>query len=63
MASASIPRLLTARECADHLGVSIWTVRRLVAVGRLRAVRLTTTAPLRFDPSDVLAAIEAGRTR
>lgn len=42
-ASASAPRSLTYKQAAERLGVSIITVRRLVAAKRLRVQRYSTT--------------------
>lgn len=45
-------RLLTIREAADALGVSVETVRRWAASGRIRAER-TAGGHRRFDPAEV----------
>ena len=54
-------RLLSVREVAQRLNVSVNTVRRYVQAGHLPAVRLTPTAQLRFKRRDVDALIENGR--
>jgi len=43
--------LLTARQVATFMGVSEKTVRRLMASGRLRCIRIGRLA--RIDPGDV----------
>jgi excisionase family DNA binding protein len=57
------PRLLSAREVATTLGVSIDTVRRRASDGTLRPVRLGNRGWLRFDRADVEALIAGGRVR
>ena len=49
--------LLTLRQVAGFLGVSEKTVRRLVAAGKLRCVRLGRV--LRFQPADLFRFVEA----
>lgn len=58
-------RLLTAREVADHLGLSPETVLRYVRRGELPAIRLPGTAKgrLRFRREDVEAWLEERSTR
>jgi excisionase family DNA binding protein len=51
-------RLLRVPEAADRLGYSRRTVERLIATGRLRAVRLHEGAPWRV-PADALDALVA----
>jgi excisionase family DNA binding protein len=50
------PDLLTVTQLGRHLGVSKWTVYRLVRSGELRAVRVGER--LRFRPSDIDAYLE-----
>ncbi len=45
--------LLTTGQVATRLGVSPKTVRRIVASGRLRSIRLMPGARFRFEPADV----------
>jgi excisionase family DNA binding protein len=55
-----LPRLLTAREVAELLGVSertIWAIS--TPRGSLRAVRIGKL--VRFDPADALAFIESSK--
>lgn len=40
MTAAALPELLTMREAADTLRVSVATVRRMIGRGDLHAVRL-----------------------
>jgi excisionase family DNA binding protein len=53
------PRLLTLGEAASVLGLSVASVRRLVATGRLPALRLVRH--LRIDQRDVEALIADAR--
>ncbi|MEP6813526.1 MAG: helix-turn-helix domain-containing protein [Actinomycetota bacterium] len=53
--------LLSARETARRLGVSVTSVHRLRVAGRLPGIRLHPTAPLRFEPEAVAALIAHGR--
>lgn len=46
-------RLLKVSEVADRLGYSARQVQRLIAVGRLRAVRLGEGSPWRVDEADL----------
>ncbi len=58
--------LLTLAEAADHLGVSVRTVRRRVADGSLPAFRVGTGALIRVSAGDLdrlLRLIPAARTR
>ena len=57
--SPSQLRLLTLAEVAGFLRVSPKTVRRLVASGRLRCVRLGRV--LRFQLADLFRFVEARR--
>jgi excisionase family DNA binding protein len=50
-ASARARRLLTLKDAAAYLGVSVWTVRDLVSKGKLPVVRLTRR--LHFDRQDL----------
>ena len=52
-----LPPLLTIRQVAAYLSISQRTVRRLVARGRLRCVRLGRM--LRFQPADLFRFVEA----
>ena len=51
--------LLTVGELARHLGISKWTVYRLVRASELRAVRVGER--IRFRPEDVTAYLERDR--
>ena len=48
--------LLTVGQLACHLGISKWTVYRLVRSSELRAVRVGER--IRFRPEDVTAYLE-----
>ena len=52
--------LSTAREIAEILGVSTWTVYDWSRSGRIPAIRATPRV-VRFDADAVLAALEGGR--
>lgn len=58
--------LMTTEEVAHMLNVTSKTVRRMVADGRLRAIRLGGAWPnaklWRFDPDEVEAALRRWRT-
>ena len=51
--------LSTAREIAEILGVSTWTVYDWSRSGRIPAIRATPRV-VRFDADAVLAALEGG---
>ena len=40
---AASPRLIDTRTAAEMLGISVWTVRRLIDAGTLPTVRIPTT--------------------
>jgi excisionase family DNA binding protein len=48
--------LLSVNELARHLGISKWTVYRLVHAGEIRAVRVGER--LRFRPGDIERYLE-----
>jgi excisionase family DNA binding protein len=50
---AEMAPLATIKDVSKLLSVSVITVRRLVATGELRCVRLSKGGPLRFDMADV----------
>jgi excisionase family DNA binding protein len=50
-------RLLSTREAADRLGVSVSTVRRCVAEGVLAPIRISRRGRFRFRPLDVEALL------
>lgn len=54
--------LLTLQETADRLRLKPRTVREYVQKGKLRAVRLSATAPLRFRALDVDRFVETSLT-
>jgi excisionase family DNA binding protein len=58
----SVPKqLLTTREVAERLSVSIFTVRLLAAHGALPTVRFTPTSRMRFRSDDVESFVESRR--
>jgi excisionase family DNA binding protein len=60
--SATVPkRLLTTREVAERLSVSIFTVRNLAEFGALPVVRFTPTSRMRFRAEDVESFVESRR--
>jgi excisionase family DNA binding protein len=60
--TASVPkRLLTTRETAERLSVSVFTVRHLANFGALPTVRFTPTSRSRFRSEDVERLAESRR--
>ena len=59
--SGNIPRLLSLREVADMLGVSIRTVRRFIDNGDLVAHRIG--GQLRVAPADLEVFLKIRRQR
>jgi len=58
----SVPkRLLTTREVAERLSVSVFTVRGFAVRGVLPVVRFTPTSRMRFRPGDVDRLVELSR--
>jgi len=55
----NVPRLLTARQCAELLAISERSVWSLTQRGQLRAVRLGRS--VRYDLPDVLAFVNANK--
>ena len=55
------PELLDAREVADWLHISTWTVYGLARSGVLPSIRIGAKC-VRFDPNDVASFIEIHRT-
>lgn len=52
------PRLLSLRDAATLLGISVWTLRDLVASGKLRAVQPPGIRRIWIDRRDLDKAIE-----
>lgn len=46
-------QLLTIEEVAEFLRVSIWTVRKLVKTGKLKAITISSRGDKRFSKNDV----------
>jgi excisionase family DNA binding protein len=65
MASSDpLPHLLTVEELADHLGVTVRHIRRLIAERRISFLKVGRL--VRFDPDDVtnwLAAVRVNEHR
>ena len=55
----ALPSLLTIEEVADHLGVDVRHVRRLVAERRIPFIKWGHL--LRFDPTEVSAWLDSVR--
>ena len=53
------PSLLSLQEAADMSGISIWTLRDLIASGTLRAVKPPGVRRIWIDRRDLDKAIEA----
>jgi len=58
---ASLPHLLTIEELADHLGVTVRHIRRLVAERRVPFVRFGRL--VRFDPAVVANWLEGSTVK
>lgn len=61
VAVRQLPTLLTIEEVADHLGVSVRHVRRLVAERRIPFVKWGHL--LRFNPEDLASWLDASRVQ
>ena len=55
--AATAPQLLTIRQAAERLAVSLRTLERLAASGELSAVRFGRS--VRIDPEDLVAFVES----
>lgn len=57
--------LLTKREVASALGVSIATIDRLTRTGELHSIKIGkhVKSPVRYDPVDVRDFVESRRNR
>jgi excisionase family DNA binding protein len=55
--AAAVPALLTTAQAAEYLGVSLRTMRRLIAERRVRHYK--PSGQLRFDPADLDAYVSA----
>ncbi len=53
MGHSPTPQLLSAREAADYLGVSVRTLDRYIAAGHVTARQVAPKARRRFDPADL----------
>jgi excisionase family DNA binding protein len=51
----NLPKLLTVRQVAERLGLSLWSVYRRVEAGEIPAVRLGSTrkAPIRVSEAEL----------
>lgn len=59
----SSEKLVTTTEAATMLRISPAAIRRLVALGRLPAIRPTGGRIFRFTPEDLTAHINRSRVR
>lgn len=59
MASTGLPRLVDIAQIAEHLGVSVRHVRRLVAERRIPYVKWGHL--IRFDPQEVSEWLDSAR--
>lgn len=50
-------RLMTAKELARTLGISLGTVYKMVSTGKLPTIRIGSGRTLRFDPDAVRNAL------
>ena len=59
-----MPQLLTTRDVADYLGVSVDTVQRLVKTGALPAIKLgpAHNSRVRFQLDDIQGFVNRQRT-
>ena len=57
------PRLVTVRDAAHYLGLSYWTVRRMVNTGVLPKVVIPGCRRLLIDQRDLDRALEAWKER
>ena len=55
-------RLLTLKQAASELGVSVWTLRDLIGSGKLRAVQPPGIRRIWLDRRDLERAIEAWKS-
>jgi len=56
MTVASAPRWLSLQEAADHVGMSVKTLRRMISAGNLPAYRLGKA--VRIKPEDLEATLQ-----
>jgi excisionase family DNA binding protein len=54
-----LPRLLTIEELADHLGVTVRHIRRLIAENRVPYVKWRHF--IRFDPAEIARWLDDAR--
>ena len=59
MGTATLTRLLTIDQVAEHLGTSRRHLRRLIAERRIPYVKVGRL--IRFDPDEITAWLDAGR--
>jgi excisionase family DNA binding protein len=58
-ATDTLPHLLTIEELADHLGVTVRHVRRLIAENRVPYVKWRQF--IRFDPAEIASWLDDAR--
>ena len=57
------PRLLTLKQAAEWLGLSVWAMRERVWAGDLPVVRFSGGRKIFIDTKDLEAFIEENKTR
>ena len=62
MKEVTTPKLLSARELADHIGVSTRSIQNWCKAGRLPSISITPRC-IRFDADAVAAALRDPRAR
>lgn len=58
-ATDTLPRLLTIDQLADHLGVTVRHIRRLIAERRVPYVKVGRL--VRFDPAEISEWLDSSR--
>jgi excisionase family DNA binding protein len=59
---SGLPRLVSLRDASKELGMSVWTLRDLVASGTLRAVQPPGVRRILLDRKDLERAIESWKS-
>lgn len=56
------PQLLSLKDAAAESGISVWTLRDLIAACRIRAVQPPGVRRIYIDRADLARAIEAWKS-